>query len=304
MLTTIEMVTISKNSNLFLLLSMKSAVQPFLLSIVTVLLLSGCSWREDKATYYPNGQVRIRWQEKMIGPYRIVKDGKYEAFYPTGARLASGEFRNGDTLGVWEEWYLYGGKRCERTYGELGRPKGRAVVWMPNADTLDIRTYNEVGELDGRFVVFWPDIGEMHQQGEYLGGKLHGVWQSWYRNGRLEHEREYDRGRHVGVWTECGPDGSVASRREYLRELPSELSGVWGKAIVEGVPVGVSVDFQRHGRRVDTIPSEERMYGELRKSGRDWIVPFKWSSPRFESLYNPRFDTLIVWKDPANDSAR
>jgi antitoxin component YwqK of YwqJK toxin-antitoxin module len=304
MLTTIAMAIMSKKSNQFVLQCTKRAMLPFLSGLVAVLFVSGCSWREDKATYYPNGQVRIRWQEKMIGPYRIVKDGKYEAFYPTGAKLASGEFRNGDTLGLWEEWYLYGGKRCERTYGELGRPRGRTVVWMPNGDTLDIRTYNDVGELDGRFVSFWPDIGEMHRQGEYLNGKPHGVWQSWYRNGRLEHVREYDRGRHVGVWTECGPDGSVASRREYLRELPAELSGVWGTAIVQGVPVGVSLDFQRHGRRVDTIPSEERVYGDLRKSGEDWIVPFKWTSPRFESLYKSRFDTLIVWKHATHNSGK
>ena len=277
---------------------------PYAVMLVALLVSSGCNWREDKSTYYPNGQVKVRWQERMVGPYRTVKDGKFELFYPTGAKMASGEFRNGDTLGLWEEWYLYGGKKAERTYGEQGKPRGRAVVWMPNGDTLEIRGYNDLGQFHGRFVAFWPDIGEVHHQGDYLNGKRHGGWQAWYRNGKPEYEREYDRGRFVGTWIECGPDGNVASRREYLRDLPAELSSVWEKALVEGVPVGVSLDYQRIGRRVDTIPSEERIYGDLQKRRGDWIVPFKWSSPRFATLYKARFDTLVVWRDSASERAK
>jgi hypothetical protein len=84
--------------------------------------------------------------------------------------------------------------------------------------------------------------------------------------------------------------------REFLRDLPAELSGVWGDALVEGVPVGKSSVFQRRDRQVDTLAAEERDYGELKMKGLDWVVPFKWRSPRFGAIEKQRMDTLIVWR--------
>ena len=268
-----------------------------------VLLLAGCSWREEKTTVYPNGQVKVRWQERMIGPYRTVKDGTFEAFYPTGAKLTSGEFKNGDSVGVWEEWYLYGGKRFEKTFGANGKLHGRFVTWMPSGDTVELRSYNDRGELDGRQVHYWPETGEMRQQGEYTSGVRHGPWQAWYRNGHIMNEREYDHGRSVGTWIEYGLDGNVASKREFLRVLPQDLARGWSGALVDGVPIGTWLDFQRRDRRVDTIPAEERIYGELRKRGEAWVVPFKWLSPRFEVFYRPRNDTLVVWRPSGSTKA-
>jgi antitoxin component YwqK of YwqJK toxin-antitoxin module len=264
--------------------------------ILTIVFLAGCSWREEKSTFYPNGQIKVRWHERMIGPYRTVKDGTFEAFYPTGAKLTSGEFKNGDSVGVWEEWYLYGGKRFEKKYGVSGKLQGRYATWMPNGDTVDLRAYNDRGELDGRQVMYWPETGEMRHQGECKGGLRHGAWQSWYRNGHIQNEREYDRGRSVGTWIEYGVDGNIASKREFLRDLPDELARSWSGALVDGVPIGTSLDFQRRDRRVDTVPSEKRIYGGLVKRGEAWVVPFKWFSPRFEAFYAPRNDTLVVWR--------
>jgi len=268
--------------------------------LLIALVLVGCSWREERATFYPNGQTKVRWHERMIGPYRTVKDGAYEAFYPTGARQTSGEFRNGDSVGLWEEWYLYGGKRYERTYSTNGKLQGQSATWMPNGDTVELRTYNDRGEPDGREVVYWPETGAMRLQGEYKNGKHHGPWQSWYRNGQIQNEREYDQGRSVGIWIEYGLDGNIASKREFLRDLPEDLARSWSAALVEGVPTGTSLDFQRRDRRVDTVPAEERIYGELRRQGNAWVVPFRWFSPRFAEFYRPRTDTLVVWRPPSS----
>ena len=264
--------------------------------LIFIFVLAGCNWREDKSTTYPNGQVKVRWQERMIGPYRTIKDGKYEAFYPTGTRMVSGEFKNGDSIGLWEEWYLYGGKRFEKTYSPQGKLVGRTVVWMPSGDTLEIHTYNDRGERDGRGTLYWSETGEMREQGGYRNGKPDGVWGGWYRNGRPKYEREYDAGRFVGTWIEYGPDGAIASRHEYRRMLPPDLALEWGTALVGGVPIGTSMEFQRRARTVDTIPSDERVYGELKLRGQVWIVPFRWISPRFEAFYKQRNDTLVVWK--------
>lgn len=259
-------------------------------------ILPGCSWREERVTFYPNGKVKERWHEKIIGPNSNVKDGKYELFYPDGTRQVEGEFKLGDSVGRWQEWYLSGVQEYEKTYGEYGKPKGRSVVWMRSGDTLDLRHYNDGGELDGRFAVFWRDTGELREEGEYKEGRRHGPWLRWYSNRQLEFEREYDMGRHVGKWIDYGRDGQVASSHEYLKNLPPELTAAWGRALVDGVPTGRSLDFQRRERLVDTIPAEMREYGELEKDGSDWIVPYKWSSPRFEVFYKPRYETLYVFK--------
>lgn len=292
------------NVRLYPFHSPSSSVKATWIALLAGLFLLGCSGREERVTFYANGQVKERWHERMIGPNRIVRDGKYEAFYANGARLTAGEYNNGDSLGLWEEWYLAGGKRYERTYSQLAKPKGRKIVWMPSGDTLETKTFNDLGELDGRYVAFWHDNGEMREQGEYKNGRRHGTWQKWYRSGQLEHEREYDRGRFVGRWTDFNFDGQVALSHEFLRDLPDELAQVWGEALVDGVPTGRSQFFQRRDRRVDTIPAEEREYGELRKNGLDWIVPFKLSSPRFAALYKPRNDTLYVWRHHPTELAR
>jgi antitoxin component YwqK of YwqJK toxin-antitoxin module len=240
--------------------------------------------------------MKERWHEKIVGPNRVVREGKYEAFYPDGSKQSVGEYNNGDSLGVWIEWYMNGGNKFEKTFGEQGKLKGRAVVWMPSGDTLEYKTFNDLGELDGRYAAFWRDNGEVREQGEFENGKRHGIWTRWYHNGQMEYGHEYDRGRSVGRWVELGVDGHIASIREFQRDLPAELSGVWGEALVEGVPIGRSSIFQRNDRRVDTVAADERDYGELQKKGSDWIVPFKWHSPRFGAIEKQRTDTLLVWR--------
>ncbi len=287
---------------------MKVAVFPFRCDRLTAisaemillasLIFPGCSWREERVTYYPNGQVKERWHEKIIGPNSNVKDGKYEAFYPDGSRRVTGEYNLGDSIGQWEEWYLNGSQEYEKSYGELGKFKGRgAIVWMRSGDTLEIRHFNDLGEADGRCTTFWVPIqGTFEKRENSRGGKRQGTWLKWYRKRAIGVQREYIRGRSVGRWIEFGRDGQVASSRDFVRDLPSELTGIWAGALVDGVPTGRSLSFQRQGRRVDTIPAEVREYGELRKNGEDWIVPFKWFSPRFEVFYKPRSETLYVWK--------
>jgi antitoxin component YwqK of YwqJK toxin-antitoxin module len=263
---------------------------------ITVAILAGCSGRREHVTSYPNGQVRERWHEKTAGPTRIVRDGTYEAFYPDGARHAAGAYDNGDSLGLWQEWYLSGVNKSERSYGDHGKQRGRAVVWMPNGDTLEFKSFNDAGELDGRYAAFWRDTGDLREQGEFKNSRRHGIWTRWFHNGQVEYGREYDQGRHVGRWVEFGGDGRVAATHEYLRTLPPALVEVWSGALVDGVPAGKSYVFQRHDRQVDTIASDEREYGELQQKGLDWIVPFKSRSPRFGMIERQRFDTLYVWK--------
>ncbi|HTY38737.1 MAG TPA: hypothetical protein VMH23_16575, partial [Bacteroidota bacterium] len=182
------------------------------LFMLAMLFLAGCTWREDKSTHYPNGQVKVRWQERMIGPYRTIKDGKYEAFYPTGSVMTSGEFRNGDSVGLWEEWYLYGGKKYEKMYSPQGKLTGRSILWMPSGDTIELHSYNDRGELDGRMMSYWPETGEAREQGDFSRGQREGIWRAWYRNGIPKYEREYRTGRPVGMWIDYGPDGGIASR--------------------------------------------------------------------------------------------
>jgi antitoxin component YwqK of YwqJK toxin-antitoxin module len=265
-------------------------------ALTAVFILIGCSGRDERVTFYPNGRVKERWHERTAGPNRVVRDGKFEAFYPDGARQTVGEYSDEDSLGVWQDWYMNGGNKFEKTFGEQGRLKGRAIVWMPSGDTLEFRTFNDLGELDGRYASFWRDNGDVHEQGDYKNGRRHGIWTRWYHNGQMEYGHEYDHGRSVGRWIDFGVDGHVVSSREFLRELPAELANVWAYALVDGVPTGRSSLFQRSQRRVDTIAADERDYGELRKKGADWLVPFKWSSPRFGAIEKQRTDTLYVWK--------
>ena len=256
----------------------------------------GCSGRDERVTRYPNGKERERWHERTVGPNRVIRDGAFESFYPDGAQQTVGEYSGGDSVGRWQELYLNGGMKYEKSYSERGRLKGRSILWMPSGDTLDVETFNGSGELDGRHAFFWRDNGELREEGDHKNGKRHGIWRRWYRNGQMEYEHEYDQGRAVGTWSEFGVDGQLASRREFLRDLPAELLAVWGEALLEGVPTGKSAFYQRRERQVDTLAAEEREYSELRKTNLGWIVPYQWRSPRFAAIEKRRLDTLYVWR--------
>lgn len=264
----------------------------------------GCSGRDERVTRYPNGKVRERWHERTVGPNRVIRDGAFESFYPDGAQQTVGEYSSGDSVGRWQELYLNGGMKYEKSYSERGKLKGKSILWMPSGDTLDLETFDGFGEVDGRHAFFWRDNGEIREEGDHRNGKRHGVWRRWYRNGQIEYQREYDQGRAVGTWSEFGIDGQLASRREFLRDLPAELLAVWGEALLEGVPTGKSTFYQRRERQVDTLAAEEREYGELRKTNLGWFVPYQWRSPRFAAIEKRRLDTLFVWKNHLPDTFR
>ena len=231
-----------------------------------------------------------------------VRDGKFESFYADGSRHSTGEYKDDDSIGVWQEWYMNGGKKFEKRFDESGKPNGASITWMPNGDTSEIHTYGETGQLNGRRVSFWPGTGEMREQGEYKNGERNGLWTRWYRNGQPEWEREYDKGRSVGRWTSYSYFGQVTSSHEYLRDLPVELASSWGGALVEGVPTGKSLEFQHKNLNVDTVAIEERRFGTLMKIGEDWVVPFTWYSPRYPTYYKLKRDTLFILRHSAVSS--
>ena len=264
----------------------------------------GCSGKEEYTTRYPNGKVREHWYEKAVGPNRVIRDGAYESFYPDGSRQTMGEYSAGDSVGRWQELYLNGGMKYEKSYTDRGKLKGRSILWMPSGDTLVFDTYNGRGELDGRHALFRRENGEIREEGDYRNGKRHGIWRRWHRNGQMEYQREYYQGRAVGTWTEFGVDGQLVSRREFLRDLPAELLAAWGEALLEGVPTGRSAFYQQRERQVDSLASEEREYGELRKTSLGWIVPYQWRSPRFAAIEKRRLDTVLVCRYRPTDTLR
>lgn len=280
------------------------AVTRLTLLLLAAFIAVDCGSRDERVTVYPNRKVRERWFEKSVGPNRVIRDGDFESFYPDGSRQTVGAYSNGDSVGRWQELYLNGNMKYEKSYSERGKLKGRSILWMPSGDTLNVDTYNGLGEIEGRHAFFWRENGELREEGDYRNGMRQGVWRRWYRNGQMEYQHEYDQGRAVGTWTEFGVDGQIASRREFLRDLPADLLAVWGEALLEGVPTGRSAFYQRRERQVDALAADEREYGELRKTTLGWIVPYQWWSPRFAAIEKRRIDTVFVWRPRPTDTFR
>ncbi len=72
--------------------------------------------------------------------------------------------------------------------------------------------------------------GQVHEQGLYLNGKMHGEWTVWDEHGRQRGRQQYVDGRRHGQWTAWHPNGRIARRWQYTDDEPHGLWQTWDEA--------------------------------------------------------------------------
>ena len=61
----------------------------------------------------------------------------------------------------------------------------------------------------------WSAKGGLLLRRRNYNGRLHGLSERWYENGRIREKGKYLKGRKVGQWVQYGMDGSVLTRHSY-----------------------------------------------------------------------------------------
>ncbi len=72
--------------------------------------------------------------------------------------------------------------------------------------------------IDGPYVIYYPN-NDLKAKGEYSKGRKHGVWKTWYENGKLSEQLNWKNGQLQGESSLFDSTGALISSGYYSRGL-------------------------------------------------------------------------------------
>lgn len=117
-------------------------------------------------------KLRARRQVKLDAAGNYVNHGLATAWYESGQKAGTMNFREGVPNGPQKVWY----------------PSGRKKLHGQWEDGVAIGQWIE-----------WHDNGRKMSEGSYLFGQKHGPWRFWSEGGELDDLVEYDHGQEIPV---------------------------------------------------------------------------------------------------------
>ena len=90
-------------------------------------------------------------------------DGPYLEQYRDGSIKETGEFKDGNNVGVWETFFRDGSISSIRVYDQSGRKQGKSKTWFSDGNIKSINNY--------------------------IDGERAGKQESWYENGQKQSEK-------------------------------------------------------------------------------------------------------------------
>jgi antitoxin component YwqK of YwqJK toxin-antitoxin module len=123
---------------------------------------------------WPNGLDRVLQAFRLDASGQRVAQGRYAAWYQSGAPLVEGRYVHGHREGLWRWWYEDG-----RKLGECDYEKGVGIYrgWHPNGG-IYLRGRYEDDQRVGVWIEFYPS-GRKRLQGSYKDGRQEGIWTAW-----------------------------------------------------------------------------------------------------------------------------
>jgi antitoxin component YwqK of YwqJK toxin-antitoxin module len=89
--------------------------------------------------------------------------------------------------------------------------------WCPKSEPKD-------GRINQWKFTSYDEAGRKIDEGEYLEGKMHGRWISWYPNGVKKDEGYYLNGEPIGSYISWHDNGEIAVTGNYL---DGKQDGIW-----------------------------------------------------------------------------
>ncbi len=231
-------------------------------------LLSCIEKRELKESKYPSGQLEEQYYVKLDKQGNYVRDGKYNRWYASGQKEATGAYKNrpatdtavgstgipkGGREGKWVLWYENGQKKQECTY-KNGKSEGTFTLWFDNGQKQEEETYID-GKLEG-LATIWYKGGQKQTVASCKNG-TEVAETAWYENGQKEHEKAFNP-LSMNTWYENGEkeselrgsDTSNFQVVEWYKNGKKEFEGTYKNGKVEGVSTLWYENGQRHSEAV------------------------------------------------------
>ncbi len=118
-----------------------------------------------------------------------AKQGKYEAFYPSGQPFEVSNYENDTLNGVRTVYFENGNIQLEEPY--------------------------KMGKFVGVFKAY-HDNGELELTGEFVDNAMQGLWKGYYDNGQLKEEVLFVDNQENGPFIEYHENGNLKAKGTYL----------------------------------------------------------------------------------------
>lgn len=124
--------------------------------------------------------------------------GLYETWHNNGKPEYKAKYIDGKRDGVATWWDENGIKWIEQTYSKGGIIRTR-TAWDRDGKVIGEIEYKDGERWSGRYVEFNDESKDVIQISNYRDGKWHGLYETWYKNGKLKSKLNYLEGRRDGV---------------------------------------------------------------------------------------------------------
>ncbi len=178
--------------------------------------ISFSSFGQDflRRTYHDKNKKDLKEVYQVQDTISNVLNGRYISYFVNGNVESRGQFRNNETVGVWEFFY------------ETGNLKMRGML----------KQNSSFGAWE-----YFYESGKKSMEGSINGKQREGVWKMYYESGALHEEGEFSKSKHVGLWTTYFEDGSKKGEIDYKDDFGRYTEyGIDGKVIAEGPKNGTT----------------------------------------------------------------
>lgn len=122
-------------------------------------------------------------------------EGEYKVFSNKGVLLQKSFYKEGEQVGLHQEWYANGKMKKELYYVD-GVIEGKVKKWFDNGNLKSLSTM-EQGLITG-LATSWFSSGRKESEIMYANGKQDGYARAWNEEGGLEREYLYKNGEQEG----------------------------------------------------------------------------------------------------------
>jgi antitoxin component YwqK of YwqJK toxin-antitoxin module/Tfp pilus assembly protein PilF len=216
----------------------------------------------DGITYFSNGQKKV-----AIKYVANKKEGYYNSWFIHGGKQEEGWYKNDQLEG---DWLLYNeaGHLISRTGFLNGDLNGLKTVYWPNGvkesealydmdDLVQMTEYDTTGKVlnqvklkngTGKFTSLYL-TGKLYSEGNYVHGKLEGVFKHYYFDGTVQAMQFFKKGLNDSIFRSYYYGGKVASEGMYKL---NKKAGTWKNYRMDGTLSYTEEykDGKLHGKRI------------------------------------------------------
>ena len=205
--------------------------------------------------YHNNGNL------KSIGAYNAEggATGTWKHYHENGKLSHTGEFKNGERIGIWH-FYADDGITL---INEVPFPDGISKTFYPNG-RLKAQGVRIHGMKTGAWTFYVDDTQKtVYAQGNYVDDNQNGHWKYYHNNGQVDFEGEHINGAFSGEWRFYNENGNLIKKGILTGSRLAQ--GEWEFYFDNGKPqaIGSFEDDQKTGKWEFYHPN-----GKLKETGK------------------------------------